>query len=101
MGKILAFANQKGGIGKTTSAINIAAAMAVTGKRVLAVDCDPQGNMTSGFGINKKSLHSTSYDMMVGRVSAPDSVQKTSFDNISVIPSNISLAGAEFELVEL
>ena len=66
MGKILAFANQKGGIGKTTSAINIAAAMAVAGKKVLAVDCDPQGNMTSGFGINKKSLHNTSYDMLVG-----------------------------------
>ena len=101
MGKILAFANQKGGIGKTTSAINIAAAMAVAGKKVLAVDCDPQGNMTSGFGINKKSLHNTSYDMLVGRVSALDTVQKTAFDNISVIPANISLAGAEFELVEL
>ena len=101
MGKILAFANQKGGLGKTTSAINIAAAMAVAGKKVLAVDCDPQGNMTSGFGINKKSLHNTSYDMLVGRVSALDTVQKTAFDNISVIPANISLAGAEFELVEL
>ncbi len=101
MGKILAFANQKGGIGKTTSAINVAAAIAVLGKNVLAVDCDPQGNMTSGFGINKKNLHTTSYDLLVGRAEGKDTVAKTNFDRISVIPANIALAGAEFELVEL
>jgi chromosome partitioning protein len=101
VGKILAFANQKGGIGKTTSAINVAAAIAQKGKRVLAVDCDPQGNCTSGFGINKKGLRATSYDLLVGRVSVNDAIYKTEFEGISVIPANISLAGAEFELVEL
>lgn len=100
MGKIIAFANQKGGIGKTTSAINVAAAMSVAGKNVLAVDCDPQGNMTSGFGINKKNLRATSYDLMVGRVSGAETVNATAFERISVIPANISLAGAEFELVD-
>ena len=101
MGKILAFANQKGGIGKTTSAINVAAAIAQMGKMVLAVDCDPQGNCTSGFGINKKSLRFTSYDLLVGRVTAKDAVLATEFQGISVIPANIALAGAVFELVEL
>lgn len=101
MGKILAFANQKGGIGKTTSAINVAAAMSVAGKNVLAVDCDPQGNMTSGFGINKKNLRCTSYDLLVGRVTAEEAIVATAFERLSIIPANISLAGAEFELVEL
>ena len=101
VGKIIAFANQKGGIGKTTSAINVAAAIAQMGKKVLAVDCDPQGNCTSGFGINKKSLRFTSYDLLVGRVSGKDAVHSTEFQGISVIPANIALAGAEFELVEL
>jgi chromosome partitioning protein len=100
VGKILAFANQKGGIGKTTSAINIAAAIAGHGKKVLAVDCDPQGNCTSGFGINKKSLRATSYDLLVGRVSVNDAIYKTEFEGISVIPANISLAGCEFDLYE-
>ncbi|MBQ7847245.1 MAG: ParA family protein [Clostridia bacterium] len=101
MGKIIAFANQKGGIGKTTSAINVAACIAECGKKVLVVDCDPQGNCTSGFGINKKSLRFTSYDLLVGRVGAQDAMIRTEFEGISVIPANISLAGAEFELVEL
>lgn len=100
MGKILAFANQKGGIGKTTSAINVAAAMSLAGKNVLAVDCDPQGNMTSGFGINKRNLRATSYDLLVGRIQGAEAVYATAFERISAIPANISLAGAEFELVE-
>lgn len=99
MGKILAFANQKGGIGKTTSAINIAAAIAATGKRVLAVDCDPQGNLTSGFGIPKKSLRVTTYDLLIGQAQAKDALIVTKFDKTAVIPANIALAGAEFELV--
>lgn len=101
MGKIIAFANQKGGIGKTTSAINVASALAVAGKRVLAVDFDPQGNSTSGFGINKKSLRYTVYDMLVGRISAEEVRISTQFPGITVIPANIALAGAEFELVEM
>ena len=101
MGKVIAFANQKGGIGKTTSSINVAAAMAQAGKKVLAIDCDPQGNMTSGFGINKKDLRTTVYDVLVGRAPIKDAVIVTEFDRLAVIPANIALAGAEFELVEL
>ena len=97
--KIVTFANQKGGVGKSTSVVNIAASLGVLGKRVLVVDVDPQGNTTSGFGISKKSSAGTVYDVLIGRSDAADAVQKTEFENISVIPANISLAGAEFELV--
>ena len=99
MGKVLAFANQKGGIGKTTSAINIAAAMGQRNKKVLALDCDPQGNMTSGFGINKKSLKVSTYELLLGSAQPPDAIVRTQYKNLSVIPANISLAGSEFELV--
>ena len=101
VGKIIAFANQKGGIGKTTSAINIAASIAATGKKTLLVDCDPQGNSSSGLGINKKSLKLSTYDLLVGRADAEGAVCATAFENLSVIPTNISLAGAEFELIQL
>ena len=101
MGKILTFANQKGGVGKTTSAVNTAAAMAYLGKKVLLVDCDPQGNATSGVGINKRQIVNSAYDLLIGRVSGKDCVIKTSFKGLDVIPANIDLAGAEFELVEL
>jgi len=101
MGKILAFANQKGGIGKTTSAINIAASVAVEGKKVLMVDCDPQGNTSSGLGINKKNLKSTVYDLLVGRCETKNAIIKTEYTNLWALPANISLAGAEFELVTL
>ncbi len=101
MGKTLTFANQKGGVGKTTSAVNTAAAMAYLGKKVLLVDCDPQGNATSGVGINKRQIVNSTYDLLIGRVSGKDCVIKTEFTNLDVIPANIALAGAEFELVEL
>lgn len=99
MGKIIVFANQKGGVGKTTSAVNVAAAMGAKGKRVLLVDLDPQGNTSSGVGINKKNMKLSSYDVLIGRSSAEACIVETEFPNLSVMPSNISLAGAEFELV--
>ncbi|MBQ4150727.1 MAG: ParA family protein [Clostridia bacterium] len=101
MGKIIAFANQKGGVGKTTSAVNIAASVGILGKKVLLIDIDPQGNTTSGVGINKKNLKSTSYEILIGEIEAEKAIVKTEFENLWVIPSNISLAGAEFDLYQL
>ncbi len=101
MGKIIAFANQKGGVGKTTSAVNIAASAGILGKKVLLIDLDPQGNTTSGVGINKKNLKATSYEILIDVVEAEKAVIQTEFKNLSVIPSNISLAGAEFDLYQL
>lgn len=99
MGKIIAFSNQKGGIGKTTSAVNIAAAVGKAGKKVLLVDLDPQGNATSGVGVSKKGGHKTSYDLLVGDEGVDEIVMETPFENLWVIPTNIGLAGAEYELV--
>ena len=101
MGKIIAFANQKGGVGKTTSAVNIAASVGILGKSVLLIDLDPQGNTTSGVGINKKNLKSTSYELLIDEIDAKQAIVETEFKNLSVIPSNISLAGAEFDLYQL
>ena len=101
MGKIIVFANQKGGVGKTTSAVNVAAAMGARGKKTLLVDLDPQGNTSSGVGINKKNMRLSSYDVLIGRSSAESCVVETEFANLYVMPSNISLAGAEFELVSI
>lgn len=101
MAKILAFANQKGGVGKTTSAVNIAASLGVLGKKVLLCDLDPQGNSSSGFGINKRGVHTTTYEMLIGSASAEAAVVPTVFENCWVIPSNINLAGAEFDLFEM
>ena len=100
MSKIIAFSNQKGGIGKTTSAVNIAACVAHLGKKVLLCDLDPQGNATSGVGISKK-CENTIYEALVGRVEPQEAVIKTEFDNLWCMPSNISLAGAEFEFVDI
>lgn len=97
----VAFANQKGGVGKTTSCVNMAAVCASFGKRVLLVDCDPQGNSTSGLGIAKKSVKHSVYDGIIGVKDAPSCLLPTSVDNLSVIPSQISLAGAEFELMDM
>ena len=101
MGKIIALANQKGGVGKTTSAVNIAASVGILGKSVLLIDLDPQGNTTSGVGINKKNLKSTSYELLIDEIDAKQAIVETEFRNLSVIPSNISLAGAEFDLYQL
>ena len=98
MGKVIAFANQKGGVGKTTSAVNVAASLGQLGKRVLLVDLDPQGNTTSGVGIPKKGLKRTTNEVILGKATLEESVIKTDFVNLSVLPTNITLAGAEFDL---
>ena len=100
MAYIISLANQKGGVGKTTSAVNCAAAVAALDKRVLLVDLDPQGNATSGVGIQRKKVKLSSYDIMIGRADARETILDTGFKNLHVIPSQISLAGAEFELID-
>nr|MBQ4319139.1 ParA family protein [Clostridia bacterium] len=100
MGKIIAFSNQKGGVGKTTSAVNVAAALGMLGHKTLLVDSDPQGNATSGVGINKKDLKLSLYDVLIGRASASSALRATEFDNLYVLPSSITLAASEFELID-
>jgi len=101
MAKTVAIANQKGGVGKTTTAVNLAASVGFKGKRVLLIDIDPQGNTSSGLGVNKKKTKLSSYDILIGEAKAQDAVIKTPFKNVDVIPANIGLAGAEIELVDL
>ena len=100
MGKIIAFANQKGGVGKTTSAVNVAASLGILGKKVLLIDLDPQGNTTSGVGISKKMLKHTMRDVLSGAIPAEQAVMSTAFANLWVLPANISLAGCEFDLYD-
>ena len=101
MAKIVSFSNQKGGVGKTTSCVNISAQIANKGKKVLMIDMDPQGNATSGLGLQKSKIKNTIYDVIIGRCSISEAIIKTKFKNLSVIPANIALAGAEIELQEL
>ena len=98
--QIIALANQKGGVGKTTSAVNLAASVAMLGKRTLLVDLDPQGNTTSGVGISKKNTLSV-YDVLVDLSEASQIIKNTKYPNLDVMPSNIALAGAEIELVDI
>ncbi|MCL2300569.1 MAG: AAA family ATPase, partial [Firmicutes bacterium] len=101
MGKVIAIVNQKGGVGKTTTAVNMAAAIGAQGFKVLLADVDPQGNATTGLGINKKKLTCSSYEVMIGGRKAGEAVLATQFANVWLLPSSMNLAGAELELVEL
>lgn len=101
MAYIISFANQKGGVGKTTSAVNVAACLAHRGKRVLLIDMDPQGNTTSGVGVIKRDLKHTAYEALLGQCNVKDAVIETRYTNLSLIPANISLAASEFDLVDM
>ncbi len=99
MGRTIAIANQKGGVGKTTTTINLSASLAAKGKKVLIIDTDPQGNSTSGFGIEKNDLEDTIYELILGKCSMNDCMLKDVVPNVSIIPSNVNLAAAEIELI--
>ena len=101
MAKIMAVVTQKGGVGKTTSAVNIAAMMGELGKKVLLVDIDPQGNATSGVGIDKRQVKKATYHLLTGECDGTAAVMATDFDNLWIIPSSLDLAGAEIEMVEV
>ena len=101
MAKVISFANQKGGVGKTTSAVNVAASLGILGHKVLIIDLDPQGNTTSGLGVAKKQLKVTTKDVLTGEATAKEALIETGFNNLWLIPTNISLASAEYELYDL
>ena len=99
MGRIIAIANQKGGVGKTTTAINLSASLASLGKKVLALDLDPQGNMTSGLGVDKDEVESSVYDLIIGEAEIEECICKEVIENLDVLPSNINLSASEIELI--
>lgn len=99
MGRIIAVANQKGGVGKTTTAINLSSCLAAKGQRVLAIDMDPQGNMTSGLSVDKDDVDYTVYDLLIGEATIEQVLCKEVFENLDILPANIDLSGAEIELL--
>lgn len=99
MGRIIAIANQKGGVGKTTTSINLSASLAAKGKKVLMIDTDPQGNATSGYGVDKNDLDDTIYELILGECSVQDCIIKEVIPNVSILPANVNLAAAEIELI--
>lgn len=101
MGKIIAVTNQKGGVGKTTTAVNVAAALGALDKKVLLIDIDPQGNATTGLGVSKKNIRNSIYDVIMGSRTFAETVVATAFKNVWLVPSHIDLAGAELELVNM
>ena len=98
---IVAIANQKGGVGKTTTAVNLATALAATGQSVLVVDIDPQGNASTGFGIDRRARDASVYQVLLGQIAAEEALQRTQIPGLTIIPSNAALSGAEIELVDL
>lgn len=99
MGRIIAIANQKGGVGKTTTAINLSACLAEKGQKVLAIDMDPQGNMSSGLGLDKNSVEKTIYDLIIGKSEVEEVLQKNALENLDILPANVDLSAAEIELI--
>ena len=101
MGRIIAIANQKGGVGKTTTAINLSACLAEKGQKVLAIDMDPQGNMSSGLGLDKNAIDGTIYDMIIGEADVEEVIHKDTIENLDILPSNVDLSAVEIEMIDV